>query len=80
MTPNHAVDRLASLAQETRLRIFRLLVQAGPAGMNAGAWRMPASIRSSMASSAPSASLSGMPSIASSVAFTAVIVPSGASE
>lgn len=37
MTPNHAVDRLASLAQETRLRIFRLLVQAGPAGMNAGA-------------------------------------------
>ena len=32
-----AVDRLASLAQETRLGIFRLLVQAGPAGMNAGA-------------------------------------------
>jgi DNA-binding transcriptional ArsR family regulator len=32
-----AVDKLASLAQESRLRIFRLLVQAGPAGMNAGA-------------------------------------------
>lgn len=28
---------LASLAQETRLAVFRLLVEAGPAGMNAGA-------------------------------------------
>jgi len=37
MTPELAVDTLASLAQETRLRIFRLLVQAGPTGMNAGA-------------------------------------------
>ena len=33
----HAVDRLAALAQGTRLRIFRLLVEAGPPGMNAGA-------------------------------------------
>lgn len=32
-----AVDKLAALAQESRLRIFRLLVEAGPAGMNAGA-------------------------------------------
>lgn len=32
-----AVDKLAALAQETRLAIFRLLVEAGPAGMNAGA-------------------------------------------
>jgi ArsR family transcriptional regulator, arsenate/arsenite/antimonite-responsive transcriptional repressor len=32
-----AVDKLAALAQETRLTIFRLLVQAGPEGMNAGA-------------------------------------------
>jgi DNA-binding transcriptional ArsR family regulator len=37
MKPTQAVSRLASLAQETRLRIFRLLVQAGPPGMNAGA-------------------------------------------
>lgn len=37
MTPDVAVDKLASLAQENRLRIFRLLVQAGPTGMNAGA-------------------------------------------
>jgi ArsR family transcriptional regulator len=32
-----AVDKLAALAQETRLRIFRLLVTTGPAGLNAGA-------------------------------------------
>ena len=32
-----AVDKLASLAQETRLQIFRLLVETGPEGMNAGA-------------------------------------------
>jgi DNA-binding transcriptional ArsR family regulator len=32
-----AVDKLAALAQETRLRIFRLLVEAGPEGLNAGA-------------------------------------------
>ena len=32
-----AVLSLAALAQETRLAIFRLLVEAGPDGMNAGA-------------------------------------------
>lgn len=31
------VGKLAALAQETRLEIFRLLVTAGPEGMNAGA-------------------------------------------
>lgn len=30
------VNALASLAQESRLDIFRLLVQAGPSGMSAG--------------------------------------------
>jgi len=34
---DQAVDKLSALAQETRLRIFRLLVEAGPEGMNAGA-------------------------------------------
>ena len=33
----HAVQSLSALAQESRLSIFRLLVQAGPAGMAAGA-------------------------------------------
>jgi ArsR family transcriptional regulator len=33
----HAVDKLAALAQETRLRIFRLLVEKGPEGLHAGA-------------------------------------------
>jgi ArsR family transcriptional regulator len=32
-----ALQSLAALAQESRLAIFRLLVQAGPAGMAAGA-------------------------------------------
>jgi ArsR family transcriptional regulator, arsenate/arsenite/antimonite-responsive transcriptional repressor len=31
-----AVDALAALAQETRLAIYRLLVEAGPEGMAAG--------------------------------------------
>ena len=31
-----AVQSLSALAQESRLSIFRLLVQAGPAGMAAG--------------------------------------------
>jgi len=31
-----AVQALSALAQETRLSVFRLLVQAGPAGMPAG--------------------------------------------
>jgi len=32
-----AVDKLAALGHETRLAIFRLLVQAGPQSVNAGA-------------------------------------------
>lgn len=32
-----ASQSLAALAQETRLAVFRLLVEAGPEGMNAGA-------------------------------------------
>jgi len=32
-----AIEALSALAQESRLAIFRLLVQAGPAGMAAGA-------------------------------------------
>jgi ArsR family transcriptional regulator len=32
-----AIAALAALAQETRLDVFRLLVQAGPEGMPAGA-------------------------------------------
>ena len=32
-----AVDKLAALAQETRLRIFRLLVESGEDGLNASA-------------------------------------------
>lgn len=37
MNTAQAADKLAALAQETRLAIFRLLVEAGPQGMNAGA-------------------------------------------
>lgn len=37
MEPNRAVDALAALAHETRLSVFRLLVQAGPGGLAAGA-------------------------------------------
>jgi DNA-binding transcriptional ArsR family regulator len=37
MDASQAVDKLAALAQETRLSIFRLLVEAGSGGMNAGA-------------------------------------------
>jgi DNA-binding transcriptional ArsR family regulator len=36
MEMNQAVQALSALAQKTRLCIFRLLVQAGPAGMAAG--------------------------------------------
>lgn len=32
----HPADRLAALGHETRLAIFRLLVQAGPEGISAG--------------------------------------------
>jgi len=31
-----AVDSLAALAQESRLKVYRLLVEAGPAGLPAG--------------------------------------------
>jgi len=37
MEIKNATQSLAALAQETRLAIFRLLVEAGPEGMNAGA-------------------------------------------
>jgi DNA-binding transcriptional ArsR family regulator len=36
MEISNAVTKLAALAQETRLSIFRLLVEAGPAGLPAG--------------------------------------------
>lgn len=36
METKQAVQALGALAQDTRLAIFRLLVQAGPAGMAAG--------------------------------------------
>jgi DNA-binding transcriptional ArsR family regulator len=36
MEMTQAVDALAALAQETRLRIHRLLVEAGPQGLPAG--------------------------------------------
>jgi len=36
MEANQAVQSLSALAQRSRLAIFRLLVQAGPAGMAAG--------------------------------------------
>ena len=36
METNHAVRALSALAQETRLAIFRLLVEAGPTGLAAG--------------------------------------------
>lgn len=36
MKTGDAVAALAALAQETRLSVFRLLIQAGPAGLAAG--------------------------------------------
>ncbi len=36
MQTGHAIAALGALAQETRLGIFRLLVQAGPDGLAAG--------------------------------------------
>ncbi len=36
MEQNFAVAALAALAQDTRLALFRLLVQAGPQGLSAG--------------------------------------------
>lgn len=47
MKPEAAAEALGALAQEHRLSLFRLLVQAGPPGMAAGAiaeaLRIPAS-------------------------------------
>jgi ArsR family transcriptional regulator len=37
MKTQSAVEKLAALAQESRLSIFRFLVEKGPDGMNAGA-------------------------------------------
>jgi len=37
MKSKDVVRSLAALAQESRLAVFRLLVEKGPAGMNAGA-------------------------------------------
>lgn len=37
MGPLNAIAKLAALAQATRLQVFRLLVEAGPEGLNAGA-------------------------------------------
>jgi DNA-binding transcriptional ArsR family regulator len=37
ITQDHAVDALAALAQATRLAVYRLLVEAGPQGLAAGA-------------------------------------------
>jgi DNA-binding transcriptional ArsR family regulator len=36
MEMNEAVDALSALAQETRLKVYRLLVEAGPDGLPAG--------------------------------------------
>jgi ArsR family transcriptional regulator len=36
MTPKDAVGALAALAHEHRLSLYRLLVEAGPEGLNAG--------------------------------------------
>ena len=36
MEEREAVDRLSALAQESRLRVFRLLVRSGPPGLPAG--------------------------------------------
>lgn len=37
METKQAIQALSALAQESRLSIFRLLIQAGPSGMPAGA-------------------------------------------
>lgn len=36
MQPDEAVDALAALAHEHRLSVYRMLVEAGPDGLNAG--------------------------------------------
>ena len=37
MDSNHAVQALAALAHDTRLALFRMLVERGPDGLSAGA-------------------------------------------
>ncbi len=37
MEPKNAIEAFAALAQDTRLSVFRLLIQAGPNGLTAGA-------------------------------------------
>ena len=37
METDHVIDALAALAQRSRLAVFRLLVEAGPNGLAAGA-------------------------------------------
>ncbi|MEX0899737.1 MAG: metalloregulator ArsR/SmtB family transcription factor [Gammaproteobacteria bacterium] len=48
MKTTNAVDALSALAHEQRLRVFRLLVKAGPAGLPAG--RISAKLRSAPSS------------------------------
>ena len=36
METNQAIEALSALAQETRLKVYRLLVEAGPQGVPAG--------------------------------------------
>lgn len=50
MTEQDALDAFGALSQETRLRMVRLLVQAGPDGMAAGAIGEAAGASSSNAS------------------------------
>lgn len=50
-TEDWAVEALGALAQGTRLSVFRMLVQAGPAGMVAGAIAQAASVPPSTMSS-----------------------------
>jgi ArsR family transcriptional regulator, arsenate/arsenite/antimonite-responsive transcriptional repressor len=37
MEPKDVIDALSALAHDTRLKVFRLLVEAGPEGLAAGA-------------------------------------------
>jgi ArsR family transcriptional regulator, arsenate/arsenite/antimonite-responsive transcriptional repressor len=48
MKTKNAVEALSALAHEQRLRVFRLLVKAGPAGLPAG--RIAARLRSAPSS------------------------------
>jgi ArsR family transcriptional regulator len=68
MEATAALDRLGALAQETRLALFRLLVQQGPDGLAAGEiaapnsrCRLPRCRSTSPSSSAPASSSPGAP-------------------